>query len=63
MGCDGLAFGEEAVSVFAEAMQIAEERLFVAREREEADRHGNADVDADLTAVGADIRYDGNPIL
>ena len=38
-------------------MQIAEERLFVAREREEADRHGNADVDADLTAVGVACKF------
>ncbi len=57
MGGDCFAFGVETVCILAEAVQIAEERLLMTREREEADRYGNTDIDADLPAVGMPCKF------
>ena len=48
-----LGLGEEDEAVAAHAVQVAEERLLVAGEAEDAERNRNADVDPHHAAVGA----------
>ncbi len=40
-------------------MQIAEERILMAGEREVSRRHRNTDVDADHAAMGAELKFTG----
>ena len=52
VGGDRLALCVEAISVLTQAMQVAEEGLFVPAEGDKADRYRNTLVDADLAAGG-----------